>query len=60
MPNRAYIWTIAAGWAVAGFCAGHMHGTHTISTAWWLILLVAMWIGGYTYHLLSEKTSPIT
>ena len=57
MPNRGYIWTIAAGWALAGFCFGHIHADK-LTDGWWSgVGLIAAMIAGYTYHELSLKTT---
>ncbi len=58
MPNRGYIWTIAAGWALAGFCFGHIHGAEIRTEGWWFwVALIATMIAGYTYHELSSKAT---
>ena len=60
MPNRGYIWTIAAGCGLVGFCLGHGHALQTMSASWFIMTLIGMWTGGFTYHLLREKTMPVT
>ena len=56
MPNRGYIWTIVAAWAVTGFCFGHCNASG--SENWGYAGLIAWVIAHLTYHELRRLQVP--